>query len=381
MLGISFGIGRSNTISRLDGNELMKAAMTASQKKRVALLYPGDLAARATMNSANNRFANVAAALAQCGINAEPAVYSDDFVDEVRRQLLAVDGVLVWVNPIEGERDRTVLDAMLREIANRGILVSAHPDVILKIGTKEVLFATRGLGWGSDVRCYRSFEELCRELPLRLVSGTPRVLKQYRGNGGNGVWKIELADARAECTPTIETLVRVRHAKRGSCEQTTTLGDFQQQCASYFSGDGRIIDQPYQPRLVDGMLRCYLVQDRVAGFGHQAINALCPAPAGAGPAAAPQPGPRLYYAPDKVEFQLAKTKLESEWLPAMQSLLGLSREQLPILWDVDLLFGPKDDAGHDTYVLCEINVSSVSPFPESALPVLAEAVATRLEPA
>ena len=39
--------------------------------KRVALLYPGDPAARAAMSPANNRFANVAAALAQYGINAE----------------------------------------------------------------------------------------------------------------------------------------------------------------------------------------------------------------------------------------------------------------------------------------------------------------------
>ncbi len=312
------------------------------------------------------------------GINAEPAVYNDDFVDEVRRQLFTVDGVLVWVNPIEGERDRTVLDSMLREIAKRGIFVSAHPDVILKLGTKEVVFTTRQLGWGSDVHCYRSFEELCRELPLRLVSGKPRVLKQYRGNGGNGVWKIELAKGRADGAPTTETPVRARHAKRGASEQETTLGDFLMQCAPYFSGDGRMIDQPYLPRLVDGMLRCYLVQDRVVGFGHQAINALFPAPEGADPSAAPQPGPRLYYPPDKIDFQLAKTKLESEWLSAMQSLLKLSREQLPILWDVDLLLGPKDDTDHDTYVLCEINVSSVSPFPESALPVLAEAVATRL---
>lgn len=45
-------------------------------------------------------------ALADLGIHAEPAVYHDDFCDDVRRQLDNVDGVLVWVNPIEGGCNR-----------------------------------------------------------------------------------------------------------------------------------------------------------------------------------------------------------------------------------------------------------------------------------
>lgn len=41
-----------------------------------------------------------------------------------------------------------------------------------------------------------------------------------------------------------------------------------------------MIDQAWQPHLVNGMVRAYLVEDRVAGFGHQAVNALFPAVAG-----------------------------------------------------------------------------------------------------
>jgi hypothetical protein len=349
-----------------------------TREKRVALLYPGDRAARTAMSPANNRFAHVAAALGEMGINAEPAVYNDDFADEVRRQLLAVHGVLVWVNPIEGDRDRTVLDAMLRDVEGSGVFVSAHPDVILKLGTKDVLYTTRHLGWGSDVHRYVSLDDLKRELPARLATGGIRVLKQYRGNGGNGVWQVELAERTTKALPRADSPVRVRHAKRGSIEQTIPLGTFIDQCSQYFLGRGRMIDQEYQPRLQDGMLRCYLVHNEVAGFGHQAINALYPASDRANPASAPQPGPRLYHPPDRPEFQLARTKLETEWLPAAQSALGISREQLPVLWDVDLLLGPRDASGRDTYVLCEINVSSVSPFPESALPVLARAMAARL---
>ena len=103
-----------------------------------------------------SRFSRVFDALAALGMHAEPAVYHDDFCEEVRQQLMKVDAVLVWVNPIEGECDRSLLDAMLREVATSGIFVSAHPDVILKLGTKEVLYRTRDIGWGCDTHLYRS---------------------------------------------------------------------------------------------------------------------------------------------------------------------------------------------------------------------------------
>ena len=60
------------------------------------------------------------AAFAELGVAAEPVVYSDDAVDAVREQLLGLDGVLVWVNPIEQGRDRSQLDPLLREAAARG---------------------------------------------------------------------------------------------------------------------------------------------------------------------------------------------------------------------------------------------------------------------
>ena len=71
-------------------------------------------------------------------------------------------------------------------------------------------------------------------------------------------------------------------------------------------------------------------------------------------------------------------KMEKEWLPAMCRLLAIDRESLPVIWDADFLYGPKTAAGEDSYVLCEINVSSVYPFPESALEPLAQATSRRL---
>jgi hypothetical protein len=49
-----------------------------------------------------------------------------------------------------------------------------------------------------------------------------------------------------------------------------------------------------------------------------------------------------------------------------------------MLWDADFLYGPRTASGEDTYVLCEMNVSAVYPFPEEALEPLARATNERL---
>ena len=360
--------------------------MTGEHSWRVAIVYPGDEETRRNATASNNRFAPLFSAFAESGIQAEPAVYHDDVCQAVRDQLLQVDGVLVWVNPIEDGHDRSLLDATLREVADAGIFVSAHPDIILKLGTKEVIYQTRELGWGSDTYLYRTLEQLARELPGRLTTGKARVLKQYRGHSGIGVWKVSpLADpgssprASVQIEPQPSTIIRVRHAQRGSIEEELTLEAFIHRCEPYFAGEGRVIDQEYQERLPEGMVRCYLAQNRVAGFGHQAVNALYPAPEGVPPGEAPQPGPRLYYPPTQPEFQAVKQQLEHDWLPAAQQLLGIPTERLPILWDCDFLLGPKSDDGTDTYVLCEINVSSVAPYPDAATSLIVEATQAQMQ--
>lgn len=353
---------------------------------RVAILYPGDREAWQHADPKSSRFADLFRAFAEQGIRAEPAVYHDDFREEVRAQLLGMDGVLVWVNPLDGGRDRQVLDFLLRGVADDGVFVSTHPDVILKLGTKEVLYQTRELGWGCDTHVYRSLAQMRRELPLRLTAGKARVLKQHRGNGGTGVWRVELPARTTpeqrgrgmDVSPPQSTAVRVRHAQRGCVEEEITLMELFARCAPYFTAAGLMVDQEYQPRLPEGMIRCYLTHDQVTGFGHQAVNALFPAPPGAPPTAAPQPGPRYYYPPTQPEFQPLKHRLEEEWLPAVQRLLHIDAEALPILWDCDFLLGPPGPDGDDTYVLCEINVSSVAPYPESSVPYVVEATGARL---
>lgn len=335
----------------------------------VALLYPGDRAMRDRSDPAESRFAALFDAFASAGIGAVPAVYHDDFAPEVEEQLRRVRVVLVWCNPIEGGRRRDTLDAMLRRVAASGVLVSAHPDAVMKLGTKDVLFDTRDLPFGSDVQRVENLAQLQAELSARLARG-PRVLKQYRGHSGIGVWRIEQVAGSPQ--------LKVRHAQRGSAEETLDMAALAQRLAPYFepANGGHMIDQAWQPRLADGMVRAYLVQDRVAGFGFQAVNALYPAAAGQAPVAA---GPRLYYATqDLPQFHGLQEQLESQWVDLLCRRVTLPREQLPLLWDCDFMFGEPAPDGGERFVLCEINVSSVSPFPPSAIGPIVAAVRSRL---
>lgn len=334
----------------------------------IALLYPGDRAARDRSNPEESRFAALFDALSAAGVTVEPAVYHDDFIDEVADQLRLLDGVLVWCNPIELGRRRERLDAMLREIAGTGVFVSAHPDAILRLGTKDVLVDIAGLPFGSDAVRVDSLAQLSLELPQRLESGA-RVLKQHRGQSGNGVWLVEAEPG--------STQFKVRHAQRGSEEERMDMRALQERLASYFEPEngGHMVDQAWQPRIAEGTVRAYMVEDRVAGFGHQAVNALCPAMPGAPP---PQPGPRIYHSADMPQFQSLRRRLEGGWIDQLRQRVGLSREQLPLLWDCDFMFGEQSSEQEDAFVLCEINVSSVSPFPPSAIEPLVAAVKARI---
>ena len=350
--------------------------MSASEAGKLALLWPRDAPKWRAATSRDYRLHRVFDAVAALGIEAEPAFYADDVADQVREQLLRCNGVLVWVDPFSEGRDRVMLDALLRDVASNGVWVSTHPDVILKMGVKEVLHRTRHLGWGTDTHLYRDIGAFRAEFPQRVRAAGPRVIKQNRGNGGQGVWKVEFASDESGQDGAI---ARVLHAPRGSVPQEMPLGDFMSRCELYFANNGCIIDQPFQVRLPDGMIRCYMGADKVVGFGHQLIKALMPPPPEGPGSDAAQPGPRVMHSASAPEFQALKTKMESEWTPQMMQLLGIDARSLPIIWDADFLYGPRDATGQDTYVLCEINVSSVFPFPEQAPSEIARLAKARSE--
>jgi hypothetical protein len=321
---------------------------------------------RPEAGSEGYRLHGIFSAFAALDVPAEAVIYNDERADEVRDQLLGLDGVLVWANPIEQGRDRSRLDQILREVASEGVWVSAHPDVIARMATKRVLYETRQMSWGSETCLYRSAAELRDGLKSRLADGAARVLKQQRGMGGQGVWKVELE------TDADDPIILVEEALRDAPAELMLLSEFVSRCGSYFENGGLMVEQPFQERIDEGMIRVYLTLDKVVGFAHQYPGGLRPSSAGD-----PPPGKRFEEA-GATEFRELRDRVDGEWLPELQRLLQLDPDDLPVIWDIDFLYGPETGSREESYVLCEINASSTFAFPEHAMPGVARAALARI---
>lgn len=315
----------------------------------------------ATAELGASRFRPVAEALAARGFDPVLCSYDEAREAEAGRLLETCAAALVWVNPEHDGRFRTGLDALLRRAAADGVLVSTHPDIIDRMGVKAVLATTRQLGWSGDAWFYPTAEALRQGLPRRLAGGA-RVLKQNRGQSGLGVWRVELLGGGR---------VRVVAATDRSRAHEHALEDFLAERCREVERVGGFVDQAFQPRLSDGMVRCYMSGRRLAGFGWQKVRALLD------PDGAPTP-PRTYSGAADPRFQALRRRMEREWTPKLMRILGLAEDDLPVLWDADFLFGPRDAGGQDTFVLCEINVSSVSPMPAEAPEAIVETLRGRL---
>ena len=97
--------------------------------------------ARRTASAQNNRYHRILGELSGLGIHAEPAVYDEEFADEVCEQLLKVDGVLVWVDPLSRGKTRALLDPMLRDVTPKdrlSQLSSKEGDVYREAGQQPL---------------------------------------------------------------------------------------------------------------------------------------------------------------------------------------------------------------------------------------------------
>jgi len=96
---------------------------------------------------------------------------------------------------------------MLREVASKGPWVSAHPDVILKMGVKEVLHRTRHLA-GAPTRAFTarrpSFAPTFRPRSPQAVHASS---SKIAATLVKGIWKVER---------TASASVVVLEAQRGS---------------------------------------------------------------------------------------------------------------------------------------------------------------------
>ena len=294
----------------------------------------------------------------------ETITYNNSFAEQAYKKATQQDGLLVWINPIEDGQTRVVLDQLLEDVANQGVMVSTKPDTIAKLGTKRVLYDTQKMPWGSDVRLYETLKGFKAEFRESLMQSGIRVLKQYRGDGGNGVYKVSLEHG-------VDNSIEVLHAKRGSVAERLSIEEVFEKFRPYFESSCPMIDQKWHEDMHNGVIRCYLSGAKVAGFGYQEINALYPSQ---GPQI--QPGKRYYYTEKCGLFSDLKKQMEQSWIQKLSAQCKVELKNLPVLWDCDFFIS--DETKPQKYVLCEINVSCVSPFPVSAIPYMYNEVMQRL---
>ena len=334
--------------------------------KSVAILVYGDAASNRNALT-EEKYRDLGAAFLQAGFNVESVLYNDELAEQLAIKLLQFEAVLVWVNPIEQSNNRKRLDTLLLELSHKGCFVSTHPETILKMGTKDVLYTTRDMEWGGDTKMYSNYEDFTNSFPQSLQPSGIRVLKQYRGNGGNGVFKIAYESGVA---------IRLTHAAAGNEELILSWGEFYNEFKPFFSNDGLLIDQEWNKNMVNGMVRCYMCGTKVAGFGYQEINALYESPDGT----FIPPGKRYYYTERCGLFSDLKMIMENKWVTQLQKRLSIADDKMPVIWDADFFINDTNSSSAaGKYSLCEINVSCVSPFPSGAVGFVVEKVKRELD--
>src|ERR1700753_7887 len=120
-------------------------------------------------------------------------------------------------------------------------------------------------------------------------------------------------------------MIRLLDAPRDASKQMS-LDAFLDRCTEYFE-DGCVIDQPFQARLSEGVVRCYMAGDRCAGFGHQKVRALVDTPD-----ARAEAGPRIYTSNADPRFQRLRRMMEDEWTSQLMSICNIARRDLPMIW-------------------------------------------------
>jgi hypothetical protein len=193
------------------------------------------------------------------------------------------------------------------------------------------------------------------------------------------VWKVEAAVPGTALSPA--GVVRVEHAYDGATKEIR-LDAFIESFAGYLEGGGRVVARPFLARAGEGMIRCYLSGPTVAGFSeHIPRGFFSP---GSASGAEVETGSALgfekrMHGPAAPFLQSLRGALETDWIPGMERLLGLDEASLPAIWDADFLRGSKSADGGDTWVLCEINASCVSPFPDAAAEAIARWTCARIK--
>lgn len=290
-------------------------------------------------------------ALQQRGVHTDVLVYRPEWADELAAHMVGTyDAYISRVNPgtIPGGDARYF--AFLRGLTDSGMLGMSHPDDMMRLGAKASLAKLAGTGLvPPDTVAYADFAALAGGLPRTLARGE-RVLKQNRGAAGQGIWRVEVEDARPSAAGfplPLDTRVRCTEALDNHVEEHSLEG-FMNMCREYLAGDDDVVvDMRFLPRIIEGEIRILMVGEQPVSVVHKK-----PAEQEGAFSATLFSGANYTY-DDPGNWQPLISHFMRAY-PAARRVLGDIRT--PLIWTADFMLDT-DATGDDTYVLGEFNCS------------------------
>jgi len=302
------------------------------------------------------------------GMSCQVVFYEHENHDEFFKCIQQFDGLICRVNPGQikaagGSQEK--FDAALMEVAATKP-VWPTPDVMAKMGAKDALCNIRDLDFGlPDTLGYYSPEDI-RAGFKKTIAFQQRVVKQNRGSSGEGIWIIKLKDREycenyCDAVAEDDWMLILQEANDNHVEEHT-VAEFVEWCVNgnggaagewkskgvgkYFEGGreagGQMVDQRFLPRISEGESRFMMIGTELNRVEHYVYIG------GVGGETK-----TTIYGPDAEQYQATKAKL-TEDLPKMMEAMGLSMQNLPLLWAADFI--PVDN--HTTeLVIGEFNCS------------------------
>jgi hypothetical protein len=293
-----------------------------------------------------DKYVDLAKYLQEKKLSVNTITWKKDNIDELYKLSDQTDALLVWVDPLDRDIENGLFEKYLRDMKAKGKYISSNPDTVLKIGTKKVLFDLSGTRWVSDVFLHHNISTFF-EIGNRIGVNKFRILKQLRGNGGNGVYKVGMHEDNKifliEANTNNELIFENIHKLSEHIIKANT----------------QIIETAWNDNLVNGVLRCYFCNSTIVGFGYQEINALYPLQYDS-----VIKKQRFYLTENCGIFKNIKNLLESDFVEDILVKLGVNINDLPLIWDADFFI---NNLLGENIELCEINSSCVSPYPLSAI--------------
>ena len=262
------------------------------------------------------------------------------------------DAYISRVNPGNLPHGEKIYFNTLRRLSDYGLVGMSTPDAMLNFGAKDALVKLADTDLvPNDTYAYYDIPTFKNTFPKSLSYGE-RVLKQNRGNTGEGIWRVQIADSisfeqgdvipmntKLKCTEVVDNHVEYK-----------TVKEFITFCEKYIVGEnGMLVDMRFMPRIKEGEIRILMV-------GNTPIFVVHKKPADSEDAFSTTLFSEAKYTYSKPEEWQELVDMFNEELPSISEKLG--EFEIPLIWTADFVLD-WDKNHNDTYVLGKINCACV----------------------